>query len=1533
MTQKQQDKEFLDGLNVLYLDDDLQFAEQFIPFIARRVKSVRHELNAKDGLNAFAEFRPDIILTDVIMPSMDGLAMAEEIHCHQPDIPIIVMTADDNIALLQRATDINVAAYLVKPINPELLYQKLLANVGSLRKAQELRLAHEQLEAELILHRRDTATLENLQAELKMQQYALDQHSIVAITNVKGDITYVNDKFCDISKYSRDELIGKNHRILNSDYHPASFFKEMWRTIASGKVWHGEIKNIDKEGAIYWVDTTIVPYLNTHGEPTQYVAIRTDITQRKAEQFELKQAKNEALTASKIKSEFLIKMSREIRTPLNGVIGMAELLEDSPLQPYQREYTNTIVASASSLLSIANNILDFLKIESDRLELHTDDFEFSEVIESVAELIAPLVRQKDLSLMSHIDTAIPPMLIGDSGRLRQVLVNLVSNAVKFTDQGEVIIDVTLEQKQDNAVIVKLKVSDTGIGLPQQFISTLFDPFIQADRSTTRHYDGTGLGLSICKRFVEFMGGEIGVESVEGQGSTFWFTLPFAISPKIPAISYTINGNELHGIRVLVVDDSHTNREIIKHYLQSWGAACLTAESGKEALSELHNATINNNPIQLVIIDLAMREIDNYELAERIKQDKKYVDLPMVMLTASTQVDQEKIALSKGFSAFFNKPVRRAHLFEGLCRVIRSKSVNKVSPANTDTNHTLNNQHTQPVSQPSLSPTLLPILLVEDNIVNQKVANCQLVKLGYKVDIANNGQEAVEMLRTSDYALVLMDCQMPVLDGYDATKQIRQDEQAASKQPAIIIAMTANTMESDRQNCLASGMNDFLAKPILKETLQSMLAKWLPESTVSEKSSISDNEEADLHHKDAIFNTEIVAALHAEIGDLIGEVASSYLTDTPELLEHLHHAVQANDLDQVKLLTHTLKSSSLQLGMTGLGNLAAELEKQVRSSGEICSHQELEQLQRLFKQGAAELADYAQDAKHEPNLKSTDNNATVLVVDDDATTRIMLRRVMEADGYHVEEAHNGEQAVALFRSVQPEIILMDCMMPVMNGFDACKKIHATPEGANTSVLMITGLNDDVTIQRAISSGAADFISKPIYLPVLSQRVKHLIEMKRAQEHVKHIAYHDVLTGLPNRMLFNDRLQAAIKATKRNVGRLAVMFLDLDHFKKVNDSLGHAAGDKLLQMVAVRIKGLLRDSDTLSRMGGDEFTILFPDLGEGEEGIRSLQTIATKIIHSLTEPFMIEGHKMFIGTSIGASLCPDDSDDPYSLLKNADAAMYNAKANGRNAFSLFCTSMNNQINEYIQLENGLRNAIKQDELHVYYQPQMNMIDNRIDGMEALIRWQHPELGMVSPAKFIPIAEESGLILSIGKWVLEQACQQCKKWHEMGLEHITVSVNLSAKQFQSGNLLEDVIQALESSGLPASALGLEITESITMHDGDDVIKTLRALKNIGINKISMDDFGTGYSSLSYLKLFPIDVIKIDQSFVRDINRDANDDAIVETIIAMANSLKLDVIAEGVENQQQLDFLQQHQCHIIQGYFISKPLPADELISLLRH
>ena len=1313
MSKKVQEQSFLNGLKVLYLEDDVHVAQEMLHFLSRRIKSIRHEKNAQDGLRAFKSYKPDIIITDVIMPGMDGIAMCEQLHQQHPETPIIVTTAYDDAELLHRAIEIGVDSFLVKPIRPELLLQKLLAIAKSLHKDQQLRVAHQKIEQEVILRRHDEeqmtvfmATLDALQADLKTQQYALDQHSLVAITDVKGDITYANDKFCDVSKYSREELIGKNHRILKSDYHSEDFFKQMWKTIANGKVWHGEVKNLNKQGDTYWVDTTIVPFLNKQGKPHQYVAIRTDITQKKIDGLALERAKDEALDASKMKSEFLATMSHEIRTPMNGVLGMVELLLDSPLQQFQREYAHTIMDSGTSLLDIINDILDFSKIEAGKLEIHRENFDFCNVVESVAELMAPIARQKDLSLMTHVDTDLPVMVIGDLGRLRQVLVNLVSNAVKFTPQGEVIIDVSLDSKQDKAVVVKFKVTDTGIGLPDSFVKNLFLPFMQADSTTTRNYGGTGLGLTICKRLVELMGGQLGAESVDGKGSTFWFTLPFKVSKKSPDTFDEITGDELSGIRVLVVDDSHTNREIVRHYLESWGIECITANSGFDALNKLYEGTVKGNPIQLMLIDLAMPGMDGFELAEIIRKDEKYADLPLVMLTASDEIGRHDIALNKGFNAYFNKPIRRSHLFEGLCKVMAGEACQ----SNTILGH---DEHidttTDTVGNSENSTALPPILLAEDNVVNQKVASKQLQQLGYEVVIANNGEIAVQLVQNNDYLLVLMDCQMPVMDGYDAATEIRKIEQDLAQKPVTIIAMTANNMQGDREKCLAAGMDDFLPKPVLKEALQTMLDKWTEQvpatatATVINKpiqTMVSTVEEA---VSDDDFNKAAIEHLRAELGDYVGEVVQSYLGDIPELLEQLRHGILSADIEQSQRLIHSLKSSSVQLGLTSLGGLAAELENRIRTGGKACSNQELDKLQQLFKRGAEHLAMYAKQTNHLPKFEIDEDRAIVVIVDDDASMRMMLRRVMETDGYQVEEASNGEQAVTLCQNVQPEIVLMDCMMPVMNGFDACEKINTMPECENTSVLMITGLNDDVTVQRAMKSGAADFITKPIFLPVLSQRVKHLIEMKQAQAHVKHLAYHDTLTGLPNRMLFNDRLQSAIKLANRHNNRLAVMFLDLDHFKKVNDSLGHSIGDKLLQMVAERIQNTLRESDTLSRMGGDEFTILLPGLAEGDDGIHSLQHLAQKMIDSLTEVFVVDNNDVFIGTSIGVSVFPDDSDDPYALVKHADAAMYYAKANGRNAFSLYCVTMNDEIHEYLQLENGLRRALERDELTVFYQPQ--------------------------------------------------------------------------------------------------------------------------------------------------------------------------------------------------------------------------------------
>jgi diguanylate cyclase (GGDEF)-like protein/PAS domain S-box-containing protein len=440
------------------------------------------------------------------------------------------------------------------------------------------------------------------------------------------------------------------------------------------------------------------------------------------------------------------------------------------------------------------------------------------------------------------------------------------------------------------------------------------------------------------------------------------------------------------------------------------------------------------------------------------------------------------------------------------------------------------------------------------------------------------------------------------------------------------------------------------------------------------------------------------------------------------------------------------------------------------------------------------------------------------------------------------------------------------------------------------------------------------------------VRDITERTYAEEQIKHLAYHDALTNLPNRLLFKDRLSVALSHAHREESRLAVLFLDLDRFKVINDSLGHNIGDQLLQAVAARIDACVRDSDTVARLGGDEFTILLPRLNRSEDAA----PVAAKIIDAVRYPFHIEGREFFITTSIGISVYPEDGADAETLIKNADTAMYQAKELGRDNYQLFNAHVNAKALQRIALEHGLRRALLNEEFHVHYQPIFDLGTNRIAGMEALLRWKHPQMGLIPPATFIPIAEATGGMVPIGSWALRQACKQAKEWHDAGHRTLSLAVNLSVTQLQQTDLVDTVRSVLEETGLPPHLLELEITESGAMHNPDTSIRVLYELKKLGIG-ISLDDFGTGHSSLSYLKRFPVDTLKIDQSFVQDTTADPDAAAIVLAIIAMAHSLRLKVIAEGVEYAEQAEFLRAHGCDQLQGYLITRPLPADEVVKLL--
>lgn len=439
--------------------------------------------------------------------------------------------------------------------------------------------------------------------------------------------------------------------------------------------------------------------------------------------------------------------------------------------------------------------------------------------------------------------------------------------------------------------------------------------------------------------------------------------------------------------------------------------------------------------------------------------------------------------------------------------------------------------------------------------------------------------------------------------------------------------------------------------------------------------------------------------------------------------------------------------------------------------------------------------------------------------------------------------------------------------------------------------------------------------------------NITERKQAEQIIHHLAYHDPLTGLPNRVLFNDHLALELAHAQRNKRMLAVIFLDLDRFKTINDTLGHAMGDQLLQEVAKRLRSCLREGDTVARLGGDEFMLLLPGITHGED----VAKIARRILEVLKPPFNLEGRELHISSSLGISLYPSDGRNAETLIKNADAAMYRTKEQGRGTYQFYTPSMNAKAFERLILENDLRRALERQEFVVYYQPQVSLHTGQIVGVEALVRWQHPDRGIIPPMEFIPLAEETGLIVPLGDWVFRVACAQHRTWQEAGFPPLRIAVNLSAHRFKQKGLIRDVVRILQETGLDPGYLELELTESHLMENVESTISLLHELKALGIH-LSIDDFGTGYSSLSYLKRFPIDTLKIDRSFVLDITHNPDDAAIALAIIAMAHSLGLKVTAEGVETKEQLEFLRAHQCDTMQGYYFSRPVPAEVITQLLQ-
>jgi len=688
---------------------------------------------------------------------------------------------------------------------------------------------------------------------------------------------------------------------------------------------------------------------------------------------------------------------------------------------------------------------------------------------------------------------------------------------------------------------------------------------------------------------------------------------------------------------------------------------------------------------------------------------------------------------------------------------------------------------------------------------------------------------------------------------------------------------------------------------------------------------------------------------------------------------------------------------------------------------------------------------------------------VLVVDDDRSLRLSMRAALEDEGFIVEEAASGAQALTLFQEHQPELVLLDVVMPEMDGFETCRTLRRLQGGAVVPVMMVTGLEDLDSIRQAFDAGATDFITKPLNWSLLQHRVRYMLragrafrdvhrsqerltqaqqiaslgywefdlvqqrvrcseaagqvlglaspeelsywsqlwqtihpddktdvfrtlqralgcqapyqidfriqtptgdrhirhqgdflpksapapelllgtvqdvtEMRMVEKQLRYLAYHDPLTGLPNRIFLHERLEELLSHTTESLDCFALVVLDLDRFNRINDTFGPSLGDQLLQEVAKRLqecvdqitaeKDLCRRVKFLSRLGGDEFCLLLTDLKDPQEAV----PVASRLLDALSPTVLLGEMEICVTASVGISVFPSDGDNADALLKNADAAMYYAKARGRNNYQFFREDVNSQVADRLSMETELRNALALHQLQLHYQPLMRLSTGQVVGFEALLRWQHPQFGSVSPAQFIPIAEESGLIIPIGEWVIKTACLQAKNWCQKGFKEFRVAVNLSSRQFYQPNLVEVVRKALEEAEIVPQCLELELTESMLMEREDENLNALLQLKELGV-RLAIDDFGTGYSSLSYLSAFPINTLKIDRSFISHLENHSSNKAIIRAIIAMGHSLDLNIVGEGVETQNQKELLELLGCDEAQGFLFAKPQPARDISARL--
>jgi diguanylate cyclase (GGDEF)-like protein/PAS domain S-box-containing protein len=1248
--------------------------------------------------------------------------------------------------------------------------------------------------------------------ELADIKFSLDQSSIVAITDAKGIITYVNDKFCKISQYSKAELIGQNHRIINAGYHSKAFFQEMWKTISDGQVWQGEIKNRAKDGTFYWVDTTIVPFLDSAGKPYQYVAIRHDITERKLTETALQQSLKDL-------ADIKFSLDQSSIVAITDAQGTITYVND--------KFCEISKYSKDELIGQNHHIINS--------GYHPKAF-FQQMWKTIAQgqvWRGEIKNRAKDGTFYWVDTTIVPFLNNDGKSYQYVAIR---NDITERKQLE---EMLRQQSERERLVAEMAQRIHRSLQPEEILNTTVSEvrqFLHCDRVLIYQLEPGGSGCVV-------------VESV---------------------------GSDWRPITGTVIYDSYFAESYIHLYQQ--GRVQAVADIYTANLSPCHRELLEKFQVRA---NLAVPIVNEEKLwgllvAQQCSEARPWqlheIELLKQLATQAAIAISQSELYQQAQTEIFHRQQTEAVLRQ---QVERERLISEIA---------------QRIYQ---SLDLHQILNTTVSEVRQFLQADRV--LTYRVN--PNGPGSVTNEAVAPGCLPLLDQPLPEEIFPLSCHQLYQQGRVRAITNIEQDEVSACLVEALRQ----LGVKSKLVVPILHqgELWGLMIAHQCGQTREWQAWEIELLKQLATHVAIAIAQANLLSQTYQQVQYEATINRISRLLHAPDDVTTVRHTVLYETIQALGgiggrlYITADSTGQPAQLYTSGEQPALTQLEESQlwqQVMGAFVSHPTDQQNAISHSHSIYSIHDFHQDAQLHPLACAfaTSSIHSILIVP-----------------LQYQQQYIG--CLSIFRrGINPEAGWLTGADEAKFSIDSYSSLEASKQSQQT--MLQSWSQEEIKLAQALATH--------LYMSVMQRRV---------EDTIRHQASHDRLTQLPNRLLFDERLAFALKQVAQQGEMLAVMFLDLDRFKSINDTLGHAIGDQLLQQVAQRIAGCLKRSDTISRWGGDEFTLLLPHLHSAEDITR----VAQRILNTLEAPFKFGQQELHVTASIGIALAPYDGEDAETLLKNADIAMYRAKQGGKNCFQLYASEMNIQALEHLVLVNDLYKALDRNEFLLHYQPQVNLQTGQITALEALVRWQHPQRGMVPPNQFIAIAEETGQINAIGEWVLRTACAQNRAWQMAGLPPVRVAVNLSGRQFQQ-NLTRLIAQVLSDTGLDPHYLEVEITETIAMQDLPLTISVLEELKKMGV-AISIDDFGTGYSSLATLKQFPLHTLKIDREFIKDLTTNSKDAAVIQAIVALGHSLNLEVVAEGVETAEQWNLLRSIKCDAMQGYFFSKPIVSEMVFQLV--